>query len=167
MDSFGSENVLMATEKPRLLNVRRGLCASVIGAIAGACVVVALPVVLRVTGLKIPGATREELGYDLREEPNHLIGPIIGCSTFCACAAWATFAPAGNYRFAWSLAIVFLGSVCLWLVLWLLNLGPQYHRGITDREWYPRLAVFVVIPSLVVTVCLTLIRLRVLRQRKG
>jgi hypothetical protein len=154
----------MAVEQLRLLSIRRGLCGAIIAAVAAAALVMVLSLGFWAAGQNHP---MSEMGSILREEAEQMIGPIIGCAAVCACAGWATYAPVGQYRFAWSLATVFVASVCLWLVAGALDFAPRHYKGMTAREWYPRLAAFVTIPPVVVAACLTVVRVRAARQRQA
>ncbi|WP_435021177.1 hypothetical protein TA3x_002225 [Tundrisphaera sp. TA3] len=61
---------------------------------------------------------------------NYASMPLIGCTTVCACVGWATFAPAGPFRFAPTLAILFAACVPAW---WLGTLTRDalfpHHKG--------------------------------------
>jgi len=148
-----------------LLNVRRGLCGAGIAAVVAAVLVVALPIGFMACGLDFPGATTANLGYDLREKPEQLIVPAIGSAAIFACAGWATFAPAGQYRFDRTLVIVFLAGLYVWVIGAVSDLAPRHYKGMSNREAYPLLTLYVLGPPLLTAALLTVAR--VYRLSKG
>ena len=82
------------------LNIRRGLVAAGLGAVAGALV----------PALVLPFHGVAELW----------LFPAFGCAAVLGSAAWATHAPSGSWSFARSLLIIFVASVSSWyLVSWM------------------------------------------------
>lgn len=86
--------------------------------------------------------------------------PAVGCAVICACAGWATFAPAGKHSFAWSLAIIFLISVPLWAAIGWMELTPRRYKGLVHPMYYPSELLALFGPPTVVAMALTLIRIR-------
>src|SRR5262245_34939147 len=104
----------------------------------------------------ISGATEMERQYDLQSLKNELNFPVVGCTVVCACAAWATFAPAATSRFARSLVVVFLFSVPLWYILMSMELTPRRLKGMDQPEFYLSELIVLVAPPLAAAVLLTL-----------
>jgi hypothetical protein len=103
------------------MNIRRGLSAAGLGAIAGALLPAALALGYVVYRWSNPGfVPSNRLHYFLGDLVRYWSVPVCGGAAFLGCAAWATFAPPGSWRFASSLLIIFLISVPSWFLLdWL------------------------------------------------
>lgn len=105
------------------MNIRRGLFTAVLCALVGASIPAAL--VLAYVGYRCSNPAfvpSNSLHYFLGDLVEYWPFPVFGGATFLACAAWATFAPPGPWRFASSLLIIFLISVSCWfLVSWMDN----------------------------------------------
>jgi hypothetical protein len=111
------EGTVKELEQPSL-KIRRGLFAAGLAAIAGALIPAVLAlgyVVFR--RLNPDSAPANRFGYFLSDLAEYWIFPVCGGAVFFACAAWATFAPPGSWRFAWSLLIIALISVSSWFLV--------------------------------------------------
>ncbi len=85
---------------------------------------------------------------------------MVDCGVVCACAGWATFAPAGKYSFAWSLAIIFVGSLVAWMVLGWMELTPRRYKGVDHPAFYPSELLVLIVPPSLAAAFLTMIRVR-------
>lgn len=94
---------------------------------------------------------------DLEE---HLVYPVVGCAVVCACAGWATFAPAGKHSFAWSLAFIFFISLVFWAVVSGMELTPRRLKGIEHPVFYVSELIAMIGPPIVAATLLTLFRTR-------
>lgn len=84
------------------------------------------------------------------------IYPVIGCAAVCACAAWATYAPRGTFRFAGSLAIVCGTTIPLWYFL--TSLHPR-RKGDDFGVDNPSDLAILIVPPILVAVVLTVVRM--------
>ena len=100
------------------MNIRRGLVAAglcaMVGAIIPASITVAYAVFRWQNPNFVPSNRVHEFLGDLVE---YWAFPVYGGAVFFGCAAWATFAPAGSWRFVPSLLIVFVVAVACWFVV--------------------------------------------------
>ena len=142
------------------LNPVRGLLAAVVGASAGAVAPIAIMVACVVLRWWITGASDFDRRYDIGWIRENLPGPVIGCAMVCACAAWATFAPRGSFRFARTLAIVTAISFCLWFVVGSMELTPRRLKGIEHPMFYPSELLLLMGPPIVAAALVTAIRVR-------
>lgn len=117
---------------------------------------------------QIEDATAFARGSDLSNSREELIVPFVGCAIFCACAGWATFAPAGRHSFAFSLVVVFAVSVVL---LWVSTLvlptpPPRYKSDPHPLPMFtPPIAVFLFIGPVIAAAGLTVFRVRRTRTK--
>ena len=153
--------------EPSTIAILRGLRAAVVGGLGGAIVPVALLCLFTVCRWFIEGASDFDRQLDLNNLPKKLHFPIIGCSLMCACAAWTTFAPCGNFRFAKSLAIIFAICMPLWYILSTMHLTPQRLKGVHHPAIYPSELIVVIGPPIVAAVFLTAIRIFGSRRPAG
>ncbi len=103
--------------KASRIDLRRGLRWAALLALVGAVVPMLVVFGFMSVGWLASGAEEYERLDDLWRMSRAMILPLIGSATFCGCAAWVTFAPFGNHRFATSLAILFLASLPVWVAV--------------------------------------------------
>jgi len=117
----------------------------------------------------IAGASEFDRNSDLQTLQNKIELPVIGCSLVCACAAWATFAPAGTFRFARSLAIIFAVCVPVWFILGhvvnTMGAVPLRLKGTHHPTLYPIEWILLMAPPILVTAILTATRISNARRR--
>lgn len=99
---------------PQSLNIRRGLFAAALCGIVGALIPAALALAYFAYCWWNPSFVPSNRWYDFL---NYWPFPIFGCAAFLGSAAWATFGPPGKWRFAPSLAMIFLVSVSFWFLI--------------------------------------------------
>jgi hypothetical protein len=102
----------------------------------------------------ISGASAIELQDDLRLLQLSLMASVPGAAVVCACAGWATFAPAGDHRFAPSLLFVFLASLGLWLLLSQSELTPRRLKNAHQPAIYPSELAILIGPPIAAAVVL-------------
>jgi predicted permease len=142
------------------LNLCRGLLATLLGALGGALVSVALALGFTVCGWLVAGTKEVDRQHDVDYLKQYTVYPIVGCAVVCACAAWATFAPARTRPFARSLGLIFLVSVPLWYVIGWMELTPRRNRGTEHPVFYPSELIVLIGPPLVAAAFLTVLRIR-------
>ena len=98
-----------------------------------------------------------ELG-DLTQLRLVVRGPMVGVGLVLACTGWATYTPSGNFRFASTLAIIFVISVVGWMVLGSMNLTPPRYKNTEHPFMYPSEAFVFFTPPILAALVLTLIR---------
>jgi hypothetical protein len=145
----------MGTTCQRRLNVRRGLGAAALAALGAAVLVVALPLGFWFIGWDV---------YDLGDDLGRLLLPVVGFAVLCACAGWATAAPAGQHSFARSLVTVVLLTAFVWRLADVFGVAPVRYKSLTDSEWYQQSVPFIVVPPVVVAAGLTVLRVRRVRH---
>jgi hypothetical protein len=139
----------------------RGLLAAILCGLGGAVASVAVALGFTVCRWLVSGTTEyDRLRIDLRSLESDMVIPIIGCAIVFACAGWATFAPAGTYRFARSLVVVFLVSVALWYVIGSMELTPRRYRGIEHPLLYASELIVLMASPMLAAALLTVIRIR-------
>jgi hypothetical protein len=143
------------------INLPRGLFGAISGAVIGAVAPAALAMGFTACRWVIFGTAEFDRVYDLRHLRSDMIGPVIGCSVVFACAGWTTLAPrVGRYRFAWTLATLFLITLPLWFVVVSMELTPRRYKGVHHPEFYPSELMVVIGPPIVVAIILTAVRAR-------
>ena len=144
------------------LNVSRGLRGSLLCALVGAVAPLVMVSAFLVFNWIVFGVSEWDRHYDIQQWKHQMLGVIIGVSVVFACAGWAKFAPMGTYRFARSLAFVFLVSVPLWFVLGmardLLDLNPRKPKKLDEPKFYPSELLMMIGPPIVAATILTTIR---------
>ena len=153
---------------PTALNARtleplRGMRAAAAAAAIGAVAPAALMLAFTVCRWAVQGSSAFDRQFDLLRLKRDLLGPIIGCSCVFACAGWATFAPAGVFRFARSLAIVFTSSLPVWFVLSSMQLTPRRIGYVRDPAIYPSEFLVIVAPPILAAGIVTLVRMKTAR----
>jgi len=88
------------------------------------------------------------------------LGPVVGCTVVFACAGWATFAPVGAFRFAKSLAIVFVMSLPLWFFLASMQFTPRRIKSVEHPAMYPSEFMVIAGPPVLAAAMLTAVRAR-------
>jgi hypothetical protein len=89
-----------------------------------------------------------------------IIYPVVGCAVVCACAGWATFAPAGKHSFALSLALISLVTLVLLFAIPWMGLTPRRFKGMDLPVFYPSELMAMIVPPGLAAAVLTLIRIR-------
>jgi hypothetical protein len=142
------------------LNIKRGLIATCLSALAGAagCVVVAAGIY--VYRWVTSGPTGTDVQGDFQYLKTYLHYPVVGCAVVFAFAGWATFAPIRPHRFARTLLLVFLISVPCWIVLSALQITPPRLKSIQHPLYYPSEILVLIGPPLMAAAVLTVRRLR-------
>ena len=134
----------MADRQQARIKLWRGIRGASICGLAGAIAPATLMIGLTLCGWAVLRSSEFERGLDWRWLKDSIPRPTIGCASVCAGAGWATFAPAGTFRFARTLAIVAAISI-LWpwamaLILWLLDMSldlvPERRKGIQHPSMY-------------------------------
>ncbi len=104
------------------MNIRRGLIAGGLCAIVGAAIPAS--VVLAYTlfrWLKPSFMPSDSFRYFLDDLVEFWPFPVCGGAVYFGCAAWATYAPAGSWRFVTSLSIIFVVAVACWFFVGFLD----------------------------------------------
>ena len=110
------------------LNSRRGLLAAGLFGLAGALIPAAIAIAYVIYRWSNPGVVPSNRLHDfLGDLVEYWPFPVCGGATFLGCAAWASFAPSGSWRFAPSLLIVFLISVSSWFVIGFMDDWLHLH----------------------------------------
>lgn len=100
------------------MNIQRGLVAAGLCAIVGAFLPASVAVGYAVFRLLNPSFVPSNRMHDfLGDLLEYWAFPVCGGAVFFGCAAWATFAPAGSWRFVPSLLVVFVVAVAYWFVV--------------------------------------------------
>ena len=151
--------------QPSRRDLSRGLRATISSGVVGAVAPIAALYGLAVVRWWVTGASPFDRRYDIASIRDALPGPVVGCATVCACAAWATYAPRGGFRFARTLAIVALISLGLWCVLgwgvsWGLELTPRRLKGVEHPIFYPSELFFLLGPPIVAAAVVSMVRVR-------
>jgi hypothetical protein len=147
------------SRQPRLAPVR-GILAAMLGALGGALTPITILGSFTVCRWYFEGTPAIDRQWDLDRFQGKLLWPVIAFATVSSCAAWATVAPRGTYRFAKTLAIVFSVSLPLWFAPLLLGLSPRQPRKSADHPAIYRSELVVMIGApLIATALLTAIRI--------
>lgn len=104
------------------MNIRRGLLATALSAIVGALIPASVAAAYAVFRWLNPAFVPSNRMHDfLGELLEYWTYPVCGVAVFFGCAAWASFAPAGTWRFVPSLLVVFTVSFACWFVVGFLD----------------------------------------------
>ncbi len=150
----------MAEARQPLLNVLRGLGGAAVAATVAVVMVATLAAGFLACRWVATGASAFDRGYDLRDARERLSLLAVGFAVVAGCAGWAALAPARRSPFAWTLAVVFAGSVVLWSVVGSLDLTPRRYKSVSHPFLYPSEALFLIGPPVVVAGLLTAQRVR-------
>lgn len=141
------------------LNLKRGLVATFICSLVGAVGSVALALAFTVSRWLVSGTTEINREYDLRDLQSEMLGPVIGCAVVLGCAGWATYAPAGSFRFVPSLVFIFSVSVALWSILLSMQLTPRRFKSMDHPAFYPSELIVLFGPPILAAIGLTAVRI--------
>jgi hypothetical protein len=155
------------------LQIIRGLKGVVVGTVIGALIPGLLALVYY-----IYRGSKPEFGpdsghiYFLDDLLAYWRVPAFGLAIFLGCAAWATLAPPGSYRFLGSLALIFCVTVPTWFLVGYLDdslhlYWLKIHKGLEPD--YPNLSQTLVLfgPPIVTAHLLAVVRhWRMMRQRE-
>jgi hypothetical protein len=142
------------------VRVFRGLCGGIVGGAGAVAIVAVLWLSFLSVRWLVEDATQWQREHDLRATREELVFSVLGCATVAACAGWATYAPAGRYRFARSLVIVFLASVLLWVLIAVLNPAPRRYKGEHQPDIGPTQVTNLIGSPIIVSAILTFVRVR-------
>ena len=142
------------------LNNWNGIRGASVGAICGAAaplVLVILLAVARGVGIETSRLGRPE---DLLDFPVLIIWPSLGSAAVCGAAGWATYAPAGKYRFVTSLALVSLFSASLWILIFWMDVTPMRIKFMEHPVPFPSEVLLIVGPAVFAAALVTVLRVR-------
>lgn len=152
---IASVNDHKTPERSAGLRVARGLAFALLFGVIGA----ATPVIVLVGSILL-GSSESDWAFDLHFLPDRLVFPVIGTALVMASTAWATYAPAGSYRFARTLVIVFAVSVPSWYLLAATGLSPPRLKAASHPLIYPFEVLLLVVPPIAVACVLSWRRCR-------
>jgi hypothetical protein len=139
-------------------SIRAGTLAAigwgVFGGISAAVAVAALGVNERWYDLTELGWYREWFGWYFRTA----IWPVIGCTTFLACAGWAAYFPRPAHSMATTVIIVTFASLGVWIALNAAEVTPRRLRSIEHPVMYVSEFFVLVVPPALASAFLTLWR---------
>jgi hypothetical protein len=156
------------------LHIIRGLSGVVVGTVIGALIPGLLALVYYIyRGSKPEFGPDSGRIYFLDDLLAYWRVPAFGLAIFLGCAAWATLAPPGSYRFLLSLAVIFCVSVLSWFLVAYLDDSLQLYwlkiqKGLDPN--YPSLTQALVLfgPPILTAHLLAIIRhWRMIRQRES
>lgn len=140
------------------MNFTRGMIAGLIGAVVG----VIAPVLVLGLYLMLSWYFNETHGMDRRADmadwQRHGVVPLVGCAIYVGLAAWATYTPQRNFRFAKTLAILFFASLFLYVLVSLFDPAPATRY--TNQELSLWKFLMLLLPPVVVAVLLVISRCR-------
>lgn len=148
--------------EPNTTSIRpvRGIVAAILAGSAGALLCAGLLIGFVLCRWQIEGTVEVDRRYDVARLRMQLPGPVLGCLLVSGCAGFATWFPAGKFRFVRSLTIVFLVSIPSWWIGSLLIdfLGLNYKQ--TTRPMFTLSELFVVgLPPVITAALLSWVRI--------
>lgn len=140
------------------MNFTRGMIAGLIGAVVG----VIVPVLVLGLYLILTWYFNETHGMDRRADmadwQRDGVVPLVGCAIYVGLAAWATYTPQRNFRFAKTLAILFFASLFLYVLVTFFTPAPATRYTYREPPFSEFLMLF--LPPVVVAVLLVISRCR-------
>jgi hypothetical protein len=147
----------------RSLNLRRGFVAAFVGGFGGAFIGWSLELLYKIREWQV-GELQHNHEIEVYLLDKDLLWTSVGCSIICACAGWATFAPAGKWSFLRSLAFVVLAYVVGVCVAGRLELLTRRDKSMPHPAMYLSEAAACIGTPVLAAVLLTLLRAISLRE---
>jgi hypothetical protein len=150
-----------STEAPSTtegIDYRRGIAAGLIFGAIGFCAPIIVLAVITAIRWFLENAPAIDRNADLQRIKEQLIFMVIGGTFLFSAAGWATYAPRGNFKFAWTLLKIFVLTVASWYLLRALGILQPRCRIEVQSLIYPAEVLILGLPPLLIAAALTLIR---------
>ncbi|MCH9789311.1 MAG: hypothetical protein K0U82_00725 [Planctomycetes bacterium] len=114
------------------MNIGRGIIAGLIGAVLG----VVVPVLVIGLYTLLYWHFNETYDMDRRADianwKRDAVSPLVGCAIYVGLAAWATYTPRREFRFAKTLAVLFFTSMLLTMLIGSMRQTPTRYSYRTE-----------------------------------
>ena len=142
------------------LKFGRGLLGAVVAAFATAAMVVALSFAFLLCRWALTNPSAFDREYDLKDLLSWLPRTTYACTILGTSAGWATFATHQKHSYARTLIVIIFGTLALESVISLFVTKPRRIKGMEHPFLYPAEAILSISIPVVVTIALTIYRLR-------
>ena len=155
------------SSQPSEINYRRGMVAALLFGLIGFLSPILILVSVTFCRWFLEGAPAMDRAADLRRLPEQLAFMAIGAAFVFAAAGWTTYAPRGNFKFAWTLRKIFVLTVASWYLLRALGILQPRCKIEVQPLIYPSEVLILGLPPLLIAAVLTLIRCKGTRKNSS
>jgi hypothetical protein len=140
------------------LKIVRGACYASLFGVIGFLTPIVVVLAYTVLHWMIAGSKEIDRTADLYSLPGQVVFSTVCMAFVFAGAGWATFAPRGSYRFAWTLLTITAISVPSSFVLSILGMSPPRYCGTEHPPIYPSEVLMFAIPPIASALVLAVMR---------